>query len=80
MNNELLSISMAENGYVVRVCGREKSEPAPKKEMSYHDPEVYVAKTLGEVTDFINEKLPNLIPYDAEAEFGTAFAQEATRE
>ena len=84
MNNELISVSMAENGYVLKVCGRDKDDKPPKKDKSgypsYHDPELYVARTLGEVTDFINERLPNLVPYDADEEFGTAFAKEAASE
>jgi len=83
MNNELLSVSMAENGYVLKVCGREKGEPAPKKDKSgytpWKDTEVYVANTLGDVLKFIDTKLPNLIPYDAEEEYSKSF-EKATKD
>lgn len=81
MNNELLSVCMAENGYVIKVCGREKGEPPPKKDKDgytpWKDPEVYVATSLGEVLKFIDDKLPNLVPYDAEEEYSDAFKKEA---
>lgn len=83
MSDELLFVCMAENGYVIKVSGREKDEPAPKKSkdgyMPWRDPETYVASNLGEVLKFINEKLPNLVPYDADEEFGKSF-DKATKE
>lgn len=83
MNSELLSISMAENGYVVTVSGREKGEPAPKKDKTgytpWRDPETYVATDIKEVLKFIDAKLPNLVPYSADEEFGKSF-EEATTE
>lgn len=77
MSDELLSVCMAENGYVIKVRGREKDEPPPKKDkdgyVPWKDAEVYVAKSIGEVLKFIDNKLPNLIPFDADEEYSNSF-------
>ena len=83
MNSELLCVSMAENGYIVEVRGRDKDDPAPKPDKAGFtccDPEQYVMKTVGELTAFLDEKLPNLIPYDADAEYATAFDEAVKNE
>lgn len=81
MSDELLSVCMAENGYVIKVRGREKGTPAPEKnkygEVPWKEAEVYVALDIGKVLEFIKTTLPDLIPFDSEEgeddEYGNSF-------
>jgi hypothetical protein len=77
MAKELLKICIAENGYTIEVYGRMKDSEPPKKNeygsVPWKEPETHVAKSLGETLKFVADMLPNLVPYDADEEYGMSF-------